>query len=118
MTSGYIPNFLSNSKEFLNKFGKQLVDAAKEVKAPKKFVNDVRDAMDANIKFTDYGPKAGIGSKYEKRSTAGPVATAVAGMAGRFLSDEDRYKGAFRFNTFRMASDFASKASVTIRCFC
>ena len=65
--------------------GKQLVDAAKEVKAPKKFVNDVRDAMDANIKFTDYGPKAGIGSKYEKRSTAGPVATAVAGMAGRFL---------------------------------
>ena len=34
MTSGYIPNFLSNSKEFLSKFGKQLVDAAKEVKAP------------------------------------------------------------------------------------
>ena len=106
-----IANYFSNSKELLNKFGEQIINAASEVKAPKKFINDVRDAMDANIKFTDYGPKAGIGSKYEKRSTAGPFATAVAGMAGRFLSDEDRYKGAFRFNTFRMASDFASKAS-------
>ena len=81
MTSGYIPNFLSNSKEFLNKFGKQIIDAANEVKTPKKFVNDVREAMDANIKFTDYGPKAGIGSKYEKRSTADPFATKVAGLS-------------------------------------
>ena len=57
----------------------------------KKFVNDVRDAMDANIKFTDYGPKAGIGSKYEKRSTAGPVATAGAGTTAlNLLCPPDR----------------------------
>jgi hypothetical protein len=56
MTSGYIPNFLSNSKEFLNKFGKQIIDAANEVKTPKKFVNDVREAMDANIKSSWKGP--------------------------------------------------------------
>ena len=32
-------------------------------------------------------------------------------MAGRLLSDEDRYRGACKLNTCRMASEFASKAS-------
>ena len=106
-----VTNYLSNLKRYAGRFGDIIAKAGEEVKYPKEFIKGVRDAMDANIAFTDYGPKAGIGSKYEKRSTAGPFATQIAGLASRFLSDEDRYKGAFRFNTFRMASDFASKAA-------
>ena len=36
-----IANYFSNSKELLNKFGEQIINAASEVKAPKKFINDV-----------------------------------------------------------------------------
>ena len=41
-----IANYFSNSKELLNKFGGQIINAASEVKAPKKFINDVREAME------------------------------------------------------------------------
>jgi len=134
---GSVPNYFTNSLEFLKKYGTQVVDAYKKsnvgenfvkaaketVKQAKGYGKEVIDNVEKGVYNSKYGT-AGYGSykgsviddigNFIKNAKNNPSRAAADFVGSTVFSDKARQQAWFYTNPFRMVSKAAVKASEQI----
>jgi len=123
MTRGSVPNFLSNSQQFLRKFGDRIIEASKDVQAPKKFIDDISKVFSANLKQAPWGAytsdigKTSTTPQGTTRNYETPIADAsktardVAGAGTEFIAGETQRKYGYGSNPYRLQSQIGQKVA-------
>ena len=123
MTRGSVPNFLSNSQQFLRKFGDRIIEASKDIQAPQKFISDISKVFSANLKQAPWGAytsdvgKTSTTPQGTTRSYETPIADAsktardVAGAGTEFIAGETQRKYGYGSNPYRLQSQIGQKVA-------
>jgi len=123
MTRGSVPNFLSNSQQFLRKFGDRIIEASKDVQAPKKFIDDISKVFSANLKQAPWGAytsdigKTSTTPQGTTRNYETPIADAsktardVARVGTEFVAGETQRKYGYGFNAYKFQSQVGQKVA-------
>ena len=123
MTRGSVPNFLSNSQQFLRKFGDRIIEASKDVQAPKKFIDDISKVFSANLKQAPWGAytsdigKTSTTPQGTTRNYETPIADAsktardVGRVGTEFIAGETQRKYGYGFNAYKFQSQVGQKVA-------
>ena len=123
MTRGSVPNFLSNSQQFLRKFGDRIIEASKDIQAPQKFISDISKVFSANLKQAPWGAytsdvgKTSTTPQGTTRNYETPIADAsktardVAGAGTEFIAGETQRKYGYGSNPYRLQSQIGQKVA-------
>ena len=123
MTRGSVPNFLSNSQQFLRKFGDRIIEASKDVQAPKKFIDDISKVFSANLKQAPWGAytsdigKTSTTPQGTTRNYETPIADAsktardVGKVGTEFIAGETQRKYGYGSNPYRLQSQIGQKVA-------
>ena len=123
MARGSVPNFLSNSQQFLRKFGDRIIEASKDIQAPQKFISDVSKVFSANLKQAPWGAytsdvgKTSTTPQGTTRSYETPIADAsktardVGGVGTEFIAGETQRKYGYGSNPYRLQSQIGQKVA-------
>ena len=123
MTRGSVPNFLSNSQQFLRKFGDRIIEASKDVQAPRKFIDDISKVFSANLKQAPWGAytsdigKTSTTPQGTTRNYETPIADAsktardVARVGTEFVAGETQRKYGYGFNAYKFQSQIGQKVA-------
>ena len=123
MTRGSVPNFLSNSQQFLRKFGDRIIEASKDVQAPKKFIDDISKVFSANLKQAPWGAytsdigKTSTTPQGTTRNYETPIADAsktardVGRVGTEFIAGETQRKYGYGFNAYKFQSQIGQKVA-------
>jgi len=123
MTRGSVPNFLSNSQQFLRKFGDRIIEASKDVQAPKKFIDDISKVFSANLKQAPWGAytsdigKTSTTPQGTTRNYETPIADAsktardVGRVGTEFITGETQRKYGYGFNAYKFQSQVGQKVA-------
>ena len=123
MTRGSVPNFLSNSQQFLRKFGDRIIEASKDVQAPKKFIDDISKVFSANLKQAPWGAytsdigKTSTTPQGTTRNYETPIADAsktardVSRVGTEFIAGETQRKYGYGFNAYKFQSQVGQKVA-------
>jgi len=123
MTRGSVPNFLSNSQQFLRKFGDRIIEASKDVQAPKKFIDDISKVFSANLKQAPWGaytsdigktsttPQGTTRSYETPISDASKTARDVGRVGTEFIAGETQRKYGYGFNAYKFQSQIGQKVA-------
>ena len=123
MTRGSVPNFLSNSQQFLRKFGDRIIEASKDVQAPKKFIDDISKVFSANLKQAPWGAytsdigKTSTTPQGTTRNYETPIADAsktardVGKVGTEFIAGETQRKYGYGFNAYKFQSQVGQKVA-------
>ena len=123
MTRGSVPNFLSNSQQFLRKFGDRIIEASKDIQAPQKFISDVSKVFSANLKQAPWGAytsdvgKTSTTPQGTTRNYETPIADAsktardVGGVGTEFIAGETQRKYGYGSNPYRLQSQIGQKVA-------
>jgi len=123
MARGSVPNFLSNSQQFLRKFGDRIIEASKDIQAPQKFISDISKVFSANLKQAPWGAytsdvgKTSTTPQGTTRNYETPIADAsktardVAGVGTEFIAGETQRKYGYGSNPYRLQSQIGQKVA-------
>ena len=133
---GSVPNYFTNSLEFLKKYGTQVVDAYKKSNVGKNFVKAAKETVEQAkgygadvLKYVDRGVhnsrfgtagygsyRTGIGDigDFIRNAKNNPSKAAADFVGSTVFSDKARQQAWFYTNPFRMVSKAAVKASEQI----
>ena len=123
ITRGSVPNFLSNSQQFLRKFGDRIIEASKDVQAPKKFIDDISKVFSANLKQAPWGAytsdigKTSTTPQGTTRNYETPIADAsktardVGRVGTEFIAGETQRKYGYGFNAYKFQSQVGQKVA-------
>ena len=123
MARGSVPNFLSNSQQFLRKFGDRIIEASKDIQAPQKFISDISKVFSANLKQAPWGAytsdvgKTSTTPQGTTRSYETPIADAsktardVGGVGTEFIAGETQRKYGYGSNPYRLQSQIGQKVA-------
>ena len=123
MTRGSVPNFLTNSQQFLRKFGDRIIEASKDVQAPKKFIDDISKVFSANLKQAPWGAytsdigKTSTTPQGTTRNYETPIADAsktardVGKVGTEFIAGETQRKYGYGSNPYRLQSQIGQKVA-------
>ena len=123
MARGSVPNFLSNSQQFLRKFGDRIIEASKDIQAPQKFISDISKVFSANLKQAPWGAytsdvgKTSTTPQGTTRNYETPIADAsktardVAGAGTEFIAGETQRKYGYGSNPYRLQSQIGQKVA-------
>ena len=132
---GSVPNYFTNSLEFLKKFGEPLIDAYKKSDIPDKFTKVAKEAvkqakgfgsevvenLDSGVGFsrfgtTQYGTRGSVKDigDFLKSAKTNPSRFVSDFLGSTAFSDKLRQEAWFYTNPFRMVSKAAVKASEQI----
>ena len=123
MARGSVPNFLSNSQQFLRKFGDRIIEASKDIQAPQKFISDISKVFSANLKQAPWGAytsdvgKTSTTPQGTTRNYETPIADAsktardVGGVGTEFIAGETQRKYGYGSNPYRLQSQIGQKVA-------